>query len=147
VAGEFNFLKRFSVFGTEDDLSSIQRNQSYAGAFTQFLESPLLGDSLEERTSLFYPHNLILESLMSVGVIGTVPLLFVLIACFHRATKLIRIRSPHGWIALIFIQQLVASQFSGAIYTSDTLWVCIAVLLSIKHFAPNIATDLRHESL
>lgn len=128
--GEYRLLSRIMNVGTGDDMAIVGRQESFYGAFQQFLGSPLIGDSLEEKTTNFYPHNILLEALMATGLIGGLPFMALLYKALSRARALISRNAPTGWIALLFIQYLVGAQFSGAIYINTVFWMLLGMLLA-----------------
>lgn len=130
-----------------EDQSVGSRQESFSGAWNQFLENPIMGDFLEERSTGYYPHNLVLEAFMSTGVTGGIALLAVTLIATWKAFVLIREQRSYAWVGMIFIQYCVGSQMSGAIYSSATFWV-FSVLVIFLNPAPcsihaNRASNLR----
>lgn len=128
--GDYSALNRITNFTQGEDLSIATRQMSYVGALTQFFESPIFGDSIEEKLTGFYPHNVILEAFMATGLIGGVAFLFLLAFTTQTAFKILLSRSSSGWVALIYLQYLIAAQTSGAIYTVTTFWSFTGILIS-----------------
>lgn len=114
-------------FSDELDISARQRQVSFFSAFGEFLDSPIFGNSLEEQTTLFYPHNVIVEALMATGIVGGVPFIILLVRVLLQARKLFRYEDANGWVGLIFVQYLVGAQFSGSLYTSYTMWAALSM--------------------
>lgn len=135
------FLGRFSDLQTGSDQSADIRAGSFQGAFNQFLGSPFLGDALEESTTGFYPHNLLIEAYMSTGIIGGIPFTLLIIAALTSSWRLLRDRSGEYWVGLIALQYIVGSQFSGSLYQSAAMWVAIALVIAV---APQRASE-RHD--
>lgn len=123
----FNSLTGLKAMGSVEDQSAQDRKSSYQGAWDQFLDSPLVGDALEEKTSKFYPHNNILEAFMATGIIGGTLMLFFYATAVINAIRLISSRSTHTWIGVVLLQYLVGTLFSGAIMLSDSLFCLMAV--------------------
>lgn len=119
-----------AIFGGED-LSVSLRKQALLGAVEQFSRSPILGDGLEERSTRFYPHNIVVEAFMTTGVIGGTALLFLIGYSVNCAYRLAHDRSLQAWVSLVFIQYLVAAQFSGAIYGSTIFWAFMGATISL----------------
>jgi O-antigen ligase len=129
---------RFSTMGVSDsaniDASAEARVIAWGAAWAQFLESPLFGDKVFEPSLRHYPHNLFLESLISLGIVGTI---FLTVHIFVTATMVVRIfrrsNSSLGdrYIALIAIKELVAVQVSNAIWSSATFWIASACVIGI----------------
>lgn len=123
----FSSLSGLELMGSADDQSAQYRKTSFQGAWDQFLESPVLGDALEEKTTKFYPHNNILEAFMTTGMVGGAILVFLYVVSFINAIRLIASRSTYTWIGVVLLQYLVGSLFSGAIWASDGLFCLMAV--------------------
>lgn len=140
--------ENYKVFGraesalSGEDQSVAGRQISYRGAAQQFLEHPVFGDALEEKQTMYYPHNVILESYMATGLVGGVSFTVLIAYGILAAFKIAKAKAQHGWIALIFIQYLVGAQFSGALYTSTTMWTFLATTIVAfnvrKHRSPNL---------
>jgi O-antigen ligase len=128
VAGDSTLGSRF----TELDLdpSALARLQSQANAIDQFLASPWIGSAYIELELRMYPHNPIVESAMATGVIGLV--LFTLLFGNTLLLALRRLRRGRTMVALLCVQYLVASVFSSSIYASPTLWLVMALMISIE---------------
>lgn len=131
IFGETGIIFRFQAIWGGVDQSASGRFQAFSGAWKQFLSSPLFGDALEERETGFYPHNLVLEALMATGILGGVPFIFLNIMALKRAWNLMRNRAREMWIGLLVVQYIVSSMFSGSLYGANTLWVLIALILSL----------------
>lgn len=125
----FSTLSGLRRLGTADDMSGLIRQQSYSGAWEQFMESPLLGDALEERSTGFYPHNNILEAFMATGVIGGSLLLCLYLVSLVNFWRLIWYRNDYSWIGVIGLQLLILSLSSGVIWGSAALF-CLMALAS-----------------
>ena len=121
---QFSPIQRLTSFG--DDESVSLRAQMYRGALEQFADHPSFGDAIEEKTSQFYPHNLILEAFMATGIVGGLSFLILIFAALSRAWKILRRCSSETWIAVLFIQALVGSMFSGSLYGSGVMWMLMA---------------------
>ncbi|MER8421480.1 O-antigen ligase family protein [Mesorhizobium sp. M1329] len=122
-------LSRVSAsFSDELDISARQRQVSAHSAYNQFLESPIVGDALEERTTLFYPHNVVIESLMATGILGGIPFILLLFRISFQCWRLLRAGDSNAWACLIFLQYLIGAQFSGSLYTSYTMWASLSMV-------------------
>lgn len=135
----FNPIQR--VMGPSEyslDESVSIRLQAYAGAWDQFLESPIIGSALEERTTGFYPHNLILEAFMATGIFGGIAFFSLLAVAFFGAWKLIKSGGPFLWIGLLFLQYLIGSMFSGSLWGSSTMWVLMAGVFAASHSSKDL---------
>lgn len=127
-------FERFQLSDQTMDDSAYGRVESWTASWAQFLESPVVGDRVFEPVLMNYPHNLFLESLISLGVLGTF-ILFLHIGILCRAVFwILGRRSPQAaevFIAVIAIKELVQAQFSGSIWTNAALWVASASTIAI----------------
>lgn len=69
-----NILNRVSTT-VEDGAGLDAREAQWSAAWSQFINSPIWGDALVENAYNFYPHNMILEVLISTGILGVLALL------------------------------------------------------------------------
>jgi O-antigen ligase len=127
------FISRFTtVAGSSIDESAEGRAVAYQGAISQFLSSPFIGSFLEERTLKQYPHNIIIESFMALGIFGG--LLFVVIysrCVFFCISDLIK--SNFSALFTISLGSCVIVLFSGGLAFSIDFWFGYA--LSAVFFA------------
>lgn len=116
------------VVNMRSDASTTIRLQLYADAYQQFLDNPVLGSAYVERNSGTYPHNLILESFMSLGIVGGVLFIILNIAGMNRSWKC----AMQGRVLLpmLYVQAFTSSLFSGALYAHAPLWAMLAIILS-----------------
>src|SRR5690606_13694819 len=91
----------------------------------QFLQSPLVGDSFlisEGEFRGYYPHNLILESLMTTGIIGTFFFFIWLFGTIKKSYLVLRYDLAYGWLPLLFIQYFAFGLTSKSFYTNYLFW-------------------------
>ena len=68
-----------------------------------------------------HPHNIYLEALMTMGIVGTVPFVFFIIWTLNtKIYKSISKGTPYCFFGMLFIAELVHGFFSGTLYSS---WV------------------------
>ena len=107
------------------------RNYAYAAAINDFLESPIYGYQYVGTFDSFYPHNIIIEVLMSVGVIGG----FCFLGAFRNFLRGIlfiwRKSSEQAKLPLILvcITSTMLSLTSGSIMASPDFWVLFTFLI------------------
>ncbi|MBK1877939.1 O-antigen ligase family protein [Pelagicoccus mobilis] len=102
-------------------------------ALDRFVESPVIGSGFTLRSvegTDMYPHNLILESLMATGLLGTVPLMILIFMGFAASWRILTRDPEMSWIPLLYVHFLTGSMFSGAIYSNVELWLALAATLS-----------------
>ncbi len=137
----FSPLERLT--GTSVDSSLDYRQRALTGAIAQFVEHPVFGDTLLERTTIDYPHNIYVESLMAVGLVGTLPLLVFAVLAVRAALRLLRHDAAARWLALLFLMQCVASATSGAIYVADAFW-CFGAACIARASVSTVSVTLGH---
>ncbi len=79
-----------------------------------FLRNPLLGSYFVDpgKAIGLYPHNLIVETAMALGVVG---LVLLAISMYQAAIATFRVVSTHHLLAVLFVQTAAMSMVSGAI--------------------------------
>lgn len=104
--------------------------------FNEFAGSPFTGSAFVlqgQNTGSwngFYPHNIFIESLMALGIIGGILILGIIAKGWHDSYKVLRTSHSSGWIGLLFIQYSILAMFSNAIYTNHFFW-CYVVFVSV----------------
>lgn len=125
-------ISAFDRLFSSDVATDSSRQLLYEGAFREFSMSPFTGGGLEVRGLQTYPHNLVMEAFMATGIFGGLFFL-LLIVCLSLSTFRLYKKNPEGgWIPLLFVQYLIASQFSGAIYSSTYFWLAVGLLIGLK---------------
>lgn len=112
--------------------SDAKRIEQWNSAWSQFLNSPFFGDSIQNNVPP-YTHNIILGILMAVGAIGLLPFLVILIFALKKVKFIAKYIPEHNWIVVLFIHGLLMGMVSGAIYSSIFLWAGTGLLFSVKH--------------
>lgn len=124
---EINLITRFMdlVTGQNNDQSNQERLWAYTAAWAQIVEAPILGSALVDNVMHYYPHNLLLEVLLSTGVVGMLFLLLVLSFALYHGIRLLEARGPQRWIPLMLVQSLVGAMASGGIHMASQLWFLV----------------------
>ncbi len=110
------------------DQSSLSRLDLQSLAFSEFIQSPILGSAHVELLTGGYSHNLLLDAAMSTGVIGLGLLVWLLIKLGGACVRLLR--AGQLLLPLLAIQYTAAAQFSGSMFSSPEFWMCAALALS-----------------
>lgn len=114
------------------DMSVLYRIESYFGALNYIISNPLIGGAVEVPSIGYYPHNVILEILMSTGIIGAGLVLVLLLFVVPYLNEIAKY-SPYGmFITGYFVFSFVTANISGSIVTNTALWLSISLLLSAK---------------
>jgi O-antigen ligase len=116
------------------DRSASMRIELMTSAWHGFKAQPLFGSGFEERTSGYYPHNVVVEAFMATGMLGGVIFLLLIAMTLRAALRLMLARDSQSWLAVLCIQYLVAAQFSGALYASMPMWGLMCATMS-RHVA------------
>jgi len=119
------------VAGTFSDVEdgSESRLDLWKSAWEDFVDHPLTGGTFNGRYDT-YPHNLLLESLMTTGIVGGVSFMWILLIGIQAAWKLIRHSADHAWLGFLFFQMFVYAMFSGALWSHFSFWYLLAAVLT-----------------
>lgn len=113
------------------------RQELWLAAWQGFIDDPLFGRYIFEQTYYHYPHNLPLEALMSLGILGGVLYLGFVITSFKACFTVLRtpnINRTGIFIALFFLKEFYISMFSGSIWGVSTVWISAAYLISQTNY-------------
>jgi hypothetical protein len=103
------------------------RGKLWEDAWTEFVNYPVLGNRIEIG---FYPHNFVLETLMSTGFIGFFLLSIILMVALLRVYR-ISLKNQYFIIPfIILLQGFAASSFSGSIITATNLFLALGIIYS-----------------
>ena len=108
---------------TLQDVASQERTAMIVGAWQQFAENPFIGSAFVERRFMMNPHNIILESLMALGVVGLGLLLVSMSASLVATQRVLRIPGNHAWVGLIYVQYVINGMLSGSLFTDGAFWL------------------------
>lgn len=112
--------------GVYTDASSQERLMYQVSAIDQAITHPLFGSGSAELLSGTYPHNLTIESAMAMGLLGLA--LFVVLTVRGSMQAISRLRRGEVLLPLLFIQYLIASQLSGALWGATSLWIVMSLM-------------------
>jgi O-antigen ligase len=128
---EIVLINRFlDLKETATNTSQDERGLIYQTAWKQFLENPIIGDKFIENTSKWYPHNIMLESLMSTGIIGTSMFLIYIISFIFSFRSLYQ-KNELLLIYFVGLYYFLCCLTSGSLWNSIEIW--IFPVLSIYH--------------
>jgi len=119
-------FQRILSTGSTSDTSAIERFLLLLNAWHQFQSHPFFGNFIELRDFGVFPHNIILESLMATGILGTGLLIFVLCNALFLSLKMM-VEIEHTWIGALLLQNIIYSLYSGALWDNAPLF-CLIVL-------------------
>lgn len=124
-------LQRIDVIS---DRSTVLRVLSFQGAYQQFLDDPLFGRYVNEQLTNYYPHNIYLESLMSVGLLGSAPFFLHTFLALKSAILVLRLKNANWvwtFISILFIREAVASAASGSLWGNTGFWMTSFLVIAI----------------
>jgi hypothetical protein len=96
-------------------------------ASDKILAHPFFGSSVT--TSLGYVHNIYLESLMALGIVGSLLLFIPIFKVLRYATFKSERRKP-GLVVYFFLFHGIACLFSGTIYNSEYFWITLPAAIN-----------------
>jgi O-antigen ligase len=137
VEGESVF-ERLRLLSLPTDETVVQRLGLGELAWQEFVQHPMFGSGFSLPVTGQYPHNIVLDTGMAMGIFGVALFLSLSAAGLWRAF-LAMTGSGDEFMASMFIYDLVASQFSGALWSQTVLFVAMGRLLS--HPAAHLATN------
>jgi O-antigen ligase len=125
-----------SIFGGASGLSTNGRANLWALAYSSFSGHPLLGVGTGSfaafGTGEFYPHNLLLEMGLELGVLGAIAAAWFIISSLRRLLAAWRRslgtdRLEAAVVTALFIAALISAMVSGAIQDNRELWLWAGV--------------------
>jgi hypothetical protein len=123
------------ILAPEDDFDSSNsqsRGYMYDMAVRLSMENPLFGFGLELPNGIGYPHNIFIESFLTLGVGGGIIFAIINLYAVIISIKLLTNKnSQWGWIGLLFLQYMIAGCSSGSLYGVSSFWYFLFSLLSI----------------
>jgi hypothetical protein len=123
--GSSIFARTAETAETGDNGRSLLWNQ----ALTEFSNYPILGGRIEFD---IYPHNFIIETLMSTGLLGALLILTIVFGGFVRINRLVKIDKNYIWVYIIFIQGFTQHLFTGALYFAVLIFLPLGIIYSQK---------------
>lgn len=123
------------VLSTQSDIeqgnSEAIRLTIWKTAWNQFMNNPFFGDKLQVGNQYYYAHNILIEVLQSLGIIGFVPFIILIINSMKITLNIFKNHKRYIWISVIFIQAFVQHLFSGNLATAIWFWVSMGILIGL----------------
>ncbi len=121
----------------------MEEDGAFAISIQQFKKYPMLGSYFRIVTSNpawqgMYPHNIILEMLITFGIVGIAPFIYFLILIFIKIResfmdKTIGNNATVKVAGIMFINVLFSLMSSGTLLLNLPFWICIAILLTANN--------------
>ena len=125
----------------------LDRVSIWQSSWSQFKEHPYVGDSFINNVSKIYSHNIILDSLMSTGLLGTIPFLTYLAMPFLLFFQLNqRQKRDLAVIFILFLGALLLYMTSGGLFTSAEFWILSALIIGISSIKKQSRTVVQIET-
>ncbi len=123
------------------------RSYSYIGAINDFINNPIFGSQFVGTYDNFYPHNLILEVLMAVGLFGGFFFFkpFFSILNFFRGLLKKRFKPNIFIIYIVGLSLIMLSLTSGSIYTNPEFWVFFTLLIILQNYNDHVLLNKRQK--
>lgn len=112
-------------FGSEDSVYFVALRQIFENPFTGTYFRSVAHSSW---TYGYYPHNFFLETLMTFGLIFSIPLYSILWKTLKKMIAFIQNNSPYQLIVLVFFYKLLCYMVSGSIFASSEFWLLLFLL-------------------
>lgn len=126
------FMRLLDMFQGGESASLDVRPLLFKSAWNQFLANPILGDQYLSRYANFYPHNIYLEVLMALGLIGAFIFLGILIFSIRKTAPLLKGYNENIFIPfLVLLTILFAGMTSGSLFTGVGLWAWLSLFNSL----------------
>lgn len=105
------------------------RDNLYSLAFSYFLESPIWGKyfALYMGGDMVWVHNIFLDSLLQLGIIGFVLILMIIIRSCNKVLSIGEAKASYFWLALLLISGISGAMVSSTFYANE----CISPLYAL----------------
>ncbi len=125
-------VERLTTLVTDKEQS--QRNKIFSDAIDDFMQYPVTGKHFLLSHGFgegFYPHNLIIEAFMALGLIGGCFFLYLVFVALKFCIKFLKKNYSFSWVSLLFVQSLILGMASGSLWGSQVFWILMMLLFSI----------------
>ncbi|MCZ9078986.1 O-antigen ligase family protein [Escherichia albertii] len=124
-------LSRFNVATTEGSLSVNIREEQYKSAIDIFSNHPYFGGSLVEKFTFFYPHNIVIEILITGGIVLFFIYLLVFASFLVEIIKALRNKVPVCFVYVFFLL-LVSYMFTSSLAGMGLFYFVIVIISKMK---------------
>lgn len=130
----FAFLDRIEemILEQQDGQGNI-RQAIWKRAWYQFTINPIFGDSIINDVGYFYSHNIFMDALMSVGIVGTIPFLVWFSLSFWYFIRLpAESKRQLSVLFVAYLAALLLSMTSGGLFTVPEVWILSAAVITLS---------------
>jgi hypothetical protein len=117
---------------TGADSSSLERIDRISAAFTLMMQNKMFGYAYVDTYYFSFPHNLILESGMALGVFGATLMIWIQIYYFIVIRS--SINNAQRYTAFLGIIGLSAAWLSSTLWSSAGFWVPLILLEAVRQW-------------
>jgi O-antigen ligase len=114
-----------------------ERNLLYHNAWRQFINAPWGSDDFVLNSGYgkgMYPHNIILESLVSLGITGGIIIILLLIKSISKSIVSLKKKSSESFLVIIFLQYVILYMFSYSLYSvSASVLFCLMTYILLTN--------------
>ena len=127
-------VDRMTLSGNVNQFEELATGRSglYQAAIDGFVNYPVFGQSFAIfRTdgSYSYSHNVILDTIMGLGLFGGILFLIILFYALRNSYEMINNKHEYWWLAILCVHYIVMSMFSSCFYQSDSLNTVLVIIL------------------
>lgn len=130
-----SLVDRFTNIGADisANTESAIRLDMWKSGLEQFADNPIFGNYLEVEKYRMYPHNIIVEVLLSTGIIGFIPFAIMITGAFRTVFWIFRHNPEYAWLGVMFVQSFTQNMFSGCLYNSSWIWFSLGLLYAYEY--------------
>ena len=135
LIGRFNVMESVGMMRVMDRLTEDDnRMWLYQKAYNAFLEAPIIGNGVGSIwwTVGFYCHNVFLDILAEMGVIGCLFFLYIIIGTIWKLMMSTKAHPIHVFLFIVFSGALVHNMFSGYWVSAIKLFFVCSFVFSLS---------------
>lgn len=131
----FVVFQRLTEFFGDRKTGQIEaRDGLISEAWNMFLDSPFIGKQFVTETGLFYPHNIIIESLMAVGIFGSTFFFLFLFSLLKKTVTLTNhINTNKAIFIVLFSCIFISTLTSGCLFNGNDFWTIAALIVATEN--------------
>lgn len=116
----------------------------WSSGWHQFLDNPLFGSGLEEKTNRYLVHQRYLEGFMSTGFLGGTMLLISTVYGVRVALRVLKVCPQFGWLSLLYMYRFFAG-WAGQHIFDPIFWYSFMALMAI-YLANDVSNKVKQRS-
>jgi O-antigen ligase len=128
--------------GAFADRSALERLNTQQMAIADFFGAPLFGAHYANPAWIDgeYPHNILIETAMALGVIGLILWVIMLIKAARKTLTYTSLVRP--MLTLLFVQKFIGTLLSGALWGADATLILLMLVLTMGRSSAHTKTAL-----